>query len=256
MKKTKYLILSVLVVSFLFSSCRSKKEWVLERHTTVMIPIDASKEGLASEKMNRFISPYKKQLDKKMDVVLGQSAVAMEKGRPESLLSNWSADVYRELASDFLKKPVDMGVVNLGGLRADLPKGDITVRHIFQLMPFENELSIVWLKGSEIKELFDIFAKEDGQGISGATFEIKNRKAQNCKIGGKPIVDNQLYSVATNDYLASGNDRMVTFKKGSKRLDTNLKLREIFMQYVINQAKKGQKLNPKLDNRIVLIREK
>ncbi len=255
MKKTNYIFLTFGVVVLLFSSCAHKK-WELVRYTTDTIQIDASKDKLADSAMNALIIPYKKQLDKKMNVVIGKSAVEMTKGRPESLLSNWNAELYRVLCSQSLKKQVDMSVLNMGGLRAELPKGNITVRNVYQLMPFENELVILWLKGSQIKELFQIFAKEGGQGIAGASFEIKNKKAQNCKIGGKKINDNQLYSIATSDYLAAGNDRMVTLAEAQKRVDTHIMLRDAILEYIVDQTKKGKVLHPKLDKRIINLDKK
>ena len=68
-----------------------------------------------------------------------------------------------------------MSVVNMGSLRAPVLKGDITVGTIFQLMPFENELVILYLRGSEIIKLFNIFALEGGQGVGGCSFEIKQQ---------------------------------------------------------------------------------
>ena len=75
-------------------------------------------------------------------------------------------------------------------------------------MPFENELVIVWLKGDKLLELLQFFAKVGGEGISGLRMEIQNGKAANISIGGKPLNTDKLYSIATNDYLAGGNDKM------------------------------------------------
>ncbi len=250
MKRITFIFFITLFILTLFSSCVHKK-WELVKYTTDTIKIDASKDRLADSSMDALILPYKKQLDKKMDIVIGTSAQRMSKGLPESLLSNWNADLYQTLCSEYLKEQVDMGILNMGGLRAELPKGNITIRNIYQLMPFENELVILWLEGRQVKELFNIFAREGGQGIAGATFEIKNKKVQNCKIGGKSINDTQLYSIATSDYLAGGNDRMVTLAEAKKRVNTHIKLRDAIIEYIVEQTKKGKVLNASLDRRIV-----
>lgn len=243
---------SLVIVTLLFLSC-APKQWVLTETKTSRIPIDSTTEVLADKKMTDFIIPIKESLDKEMNQVIAQSAEEMRAGKPESLLSNWSADVYLAAASDYLKAPVDMAVVNLGSLRTSLQKGNITVGNIFQLMPFENELVILWLKGSEINKLLNIFALEGGQGLSGATMDIRDRKAVDCKIQGKPIDDDTLYSIATNDFLAGGNDRMIPLATPEKRVDTGLKIRNILMEYVIRENRNGRKIQSKLDGRIKVI---
>ena len=136
-----------------------------------------------------------------MDQIIGTSDEVMKAGKPESLLSNWNSDVYRIAAAEYLKEPVDMAVVNMGSLRSPLPAGNIRVRDIFQLMPFENELVILWLKGSEVNRLLGIFAKEGGQGVSGIRMEIKDEKPATILIGGQPVNPEKLYSILTNDQI-------------------------------------------------------
>ena len=146
-----------------------------------------------------------------------------------------------------------MAVVNMGSLRALLPKGDITVGNIFQLMPFENELVVLWLRGKDVKRLLDIFAAEGGQGVAGVRMQIKDGKAVNCTIQGKPIDDETLYSIATNDFLAGGNDRMIPLASPVKRVDPGLKIRNILMEYVIRETHEGRKIQSKLDGRISVL---
>lgn len=247
----KRYLLSILIVIGMFSC--SPKHWVLTNSESTFIPIDESTEMYADKKMQKFIEPYKQYLDKEMNQVIGESVEEMRAGKPESLLSNWNADVYLKSAADFAKQEIDMAVVNMGSLRAPIPKGDITVGSIFQLMPFENELVILWLKGSEVKKLLDIFALEGGQGISGVSMQIENEKATNCLIQGKPIINDQLYSIATNDFLAGGNDRMIPLATPVKRVDTGLKIRNILMEHVIRETQNGRKIKSMLDGRVKVL---
>lgn len=244
--KNKLLLILVVLGGF---SC-SPKQWSLLEVQTAAIPIDSSTEQIADPGMVAFIAPIKQSLDKEMNQVIGETVVEMRSGKPESLLSNWNADIYLKSASGFQKSPVDMAVVNMGSLRAPLPKGNLTVGNIFQLMPFENELVILWLKGSEVKKLLDIFALEGGQGIAGVRMEIRDGKATNCLIQGKPIEDEKLYSIATNDFLAGGNDRMIPLATPEKRVDTRLKIRNIIMEHVIRETQNGRKIQSQLDGRI------
>lgn len=241
-------ILFIFLVFFTFSC--TPKQWIVTDVKTSAIPIDSATETWADAGMNAYIAPIKQVLDKEMNQVIGQTTAEMRAGKPESLLSNWTSDVYLAAASEFMKSQVDLAVVNMGSLRMALPKGNVTVGNIFQLMPFENELVILWLKGSEVKKLLDIFALEGGQGVAGVKMEIKGGKAINCLIQGMPIEMNKLYSIATNDFLAGGNDRMIPLASPEKRMDTSLKIRNILMEYVIRETQNGRKIQSRLDGRI------
>ena len=101
-----------------------------------------------------------------MNLVIGVVVETMKGHAPESLLSNFSADVYREAATEFSGEKVDISMVNLGGLRTTVPAGNITVRKVFELMPFENELVIVWIKSYKLLELLQFFASVGGEYYS------------------------------------------------------------------------------------------
>jgi len=247
MKKSVYIILIIILTV----SCAPRR-WVMTGYKTSKIAIDATTDSLADKKMLAYILPIKQNLDKEMDQIVGVSKEEMKPGKPESLLSNWNSDVYRMYASEFLKEPVDMAVVNMGSLRSPLPAGNLTVRNIFQLMPFENELVILWLKGSEVIRLMEIFAKEAGQGVSGIRMDIINEKPENILIGGQPVDPEKIYSIATNDFLAGGNDRMIPLATPVKRVDTDLKIRNILMEYVIRENRNGRRIGSKLDGRITI----
>lgn len=245
MKKTILIILAGVILI----SCTPKK-WVLTSYSASKIAIDSSLDNIADKNMTAYIAPIKQKLDAEMNQIIGFSTVKMDVKKPESLLSNWNADVYKEAGTSFLKKPVDLAVVNLGGLRSTLPQGNLTVRNIFELMPFENELTLLWLKGSDIIDLMNIFALEGGQGVSGVRFEIKDKKAINITVDGKEVEKDAVYVVATSDFLAGGNDRMIPLTKAIKRVDTGLKLRNILMEKVIRETRNGNKIHSELDGRI------
>jgi len=246
----KSLFIALLSVSLL--AC-SPKTWQITQATSVKIPIDNKTELTVDKNYETYLQPIKQKIDAEMNVVIGQAAETMRGYAPESLLSNFSADVYKQAATDYRKQPVDIAIVNLGGLRTDVPAGDITVRKVFELMPFENELVVLWLKGDKLLELLQFFAKVGGEGVSGLRMEIQNGTAVNISIVGKPLETEKLYSIATNDYLAGGNDKMVQLALYEKRQNTGLKIRTILLDYIKNETKKGNKIQSKLDGRITPI---
>jgi len=242
-------ILFASLILFTSTSC-SHKTWTITQQTSERIPIDSSTEIIADKSYEAYLQPVKQKLDVQMNEVIGQVAETMKGHKPESLLSNFNADVYRQTASDKLGEKVDIAIVNLGGLRTEIQKGDITVRKVFELMPFENELVIVWLKGDKLYELLQFFAGIGGEGVSGLHMEIKEGKAVNISIDGKPLENEKLYSIATSDYLAGGNDKMVQLAMYEKRVNTGVKIRTILLDYIKSETAKGNKIQSQLDGRI------
>ena len=213
--------------------------------------MDSKTEVLADKEFKKFLEPYKTQLDKEMNEIIGIAPVNMPVHAPESLLSNFTADAFRQVASAYLKSPVDIAIVNLKGLRTQIPAGEITVSKVFELMPFENELVLLWLKGSDLNDLLQFFASIGGEGVSGLKMGIKNGKAVDVRVGGKPVDPAKDYIIATNDYLAEGNDGMSQLAKNDKRIDTGMKIREMLIDYIKNETSKGHKIESKRDGRII-----
>lgn len=218
-----------------------------------MIDINSKWDTHPDSSAVALLKPYKEEIDKMYDVI-GVSAEKMDRGRPESLLSNLVAEVIRQAAVKVQDTPADMGLVNIGGLRNILPAGNITEATIFEILPFENSLCVLTMKGVHMKALLASIASLDGEGVSGARMEItKDGKLLSCTIGGQPIDENKLYSVATIDYLADGNGSMDAFLQAEKReCPDGVTLRDLFIEYVKKQTAAGKKITSALDGRITV----
>lgn len=243
----KLIILYVLALTFV--AC-SPKTWQITDSSSTRIALGASTQSIADTSYISYLKPFKQTVDKEMNVVIGEAAETMRGHAPESLLSNFSADVYRQAASEALRQQIDIAIVNLGGLRTQIPAGTITLRKVFELMPFENELVVVWIKGDKLNDLLQFFAKVGGEGVSGLHMVIDNGKAVDISIGDNPLDVNKLYSIATNDYLAGGNDKMYQLAMYEKRVNTSIKVRNMLLQYIKNETQMGRKIQSKLDGRI------
>lgn len=87
----------------------------------------------------------------------------------------------------------------------------MTVGGVLLVFPFDNRISLVDLKGSDLRELMDIMARQQGNGVSTNVNAVMAPDFSRCvevTIDGKPIDDNRTYRVATIDYLLGGNDNM------------------------------------------------
>lgn len=196
--------------------------------------------------------PYKIKLDAEMNKVIGYSTVALTKQSmlPESLLGNFFADAALHQARK-LVPTIDFAVpTTKGGLRNEIAKGNITVSNIFELMPFENELVLYNLKGTDALALLTFVAKTNGQPVAGLRMNIKDGKPENILISGEPFDINKNYQVLTSDYLASGGDGTVGFATPIKKQVLNFKIRDALLKEVNELHAAGKTINAKLDGRI------
>jgi 2',3'-cyclic-nucleotide 2'-phosphodiesterase (5'-nucleotidase family) len=179
----------------------------------------------------------------------------MDRGAPESLLSNLVADVLRQSAAAVTGHPADLGIVNMGGLRNVLTQGDITVGDVYEILPFENSLCVLTMQGTALRKLFTDIAKSGGQGLSGARLRIGKAGALlEATVGGQPIDDARSYTLATIDYLADGNDGMPSFTLAqSRECPAGATLRSLFMKYVEAQTAAGKTITSQLEGRITVV---
>ncbi len=217
------------------------------------IVIDSTYDILSDNSLQVYLEPYRLKVEETMNEVIGVASETMTAHKPESLLSNWSSDVLLKAANELSDKRVDMAIMNLGGLRCAIPQGNILLRKTFELMPFENELVILTLAGSDLLELCDLFAAKGGEGVSGLRFGIKDGKAIYANINWRYVSRYRTYTIATSNYLAEGNDGMEPLAKCIQKVNTGKKLRDIFREFILEESKQGREIQSKLDKRIAII---
>ena len=198
----------------------------------------------------KVIEPYKQKLDKEMNQKISHTSVDLTKQGDNSNLGNLLADYTFEGADTWTKKNlnknVDAALINIGGIRTTIGKGDILLKSIFEVMPFENEVIIVKMKGSDLQGLFDYYAKTQvNNPVSHLYIETNNGQLTQSLINGKPVNSDQDYYIATSDYLALGGDNMKFFSKGES-ISTGIRLRDLFIEYF----KKTSEVVPNTDVRL------
>ncbi len=196
--------------------------------------------------MNKTIKPYSDKILETMNEVLIHSDTVFETGKPEGLLGNLIADImydyYTKYAILMSSPKADFCIINNGGLRTSLYKGDITLGTIYSLMPFDNELVLIKLPGKAVKELFDYLINIGGQPISNANISNLNPDKIEIIVGKELFDEKKDYYILTSDYLANGNDQMVFFKANTERININARMRDI----IINYLKKLYQVNSKI----------
>lgn len=227
------------------------KSYQLTERKSVNVPVADTTTDPAS---NKIIAPFKQKLDAEMNKVIGYTEAAMEKNYPEGVLGNYVADLMlfqaRHYFGDSLNESNTFTLINNGGLRTALPKGDVTKGKIFELMPFENEMVVCKLKGEYIPEVHQYLKIKNGQPVSGNVKVILNSTGEdNFLINNKKVDRNAYYYIITSDYLSAGGDNMEFFKKASVTV-TDLKLRDLILKHIDYTTSLRLPISAKLDGRV------
>lgn len=185
--------------------------------------------------MVEIIAPYKQKLDTQMNQKVSYTSVELNKVGDNSNLGLILSDYLFEGANDWAKKNgierVDASILNIGGIRNNIGAGDILLRHIFEVMPFENEMVIIKMKGEDIQGIFDYYEKnQKNNPVSHLYIEVEKGKLKNALINGEFPQSDKEYYIATSDYLAQGGDSMYFFAKG-EMIKTGITLRDLFIEY-------------------------
>jgi 2',3'-cyclic-nucleotide 2'-phosphodiesterase (5'-nucleotidase family) len=226
----------IFLTLFLIVSCGKQNYKVSKIEGKRITITDKEKQD---PKIENYIKPYREHINKDLDSVLAYCPETLDKsiGKWQTTIGNLMADVTLQRGNSVFmareKKNIDLCILNHGGIRSIFPKGNVTARTAFQIMPFENSLVVIALKGEQILELVDYFiATKKPHPLSGITFTIgKDNVAKNILIQGKPVEKESIYYVATNDYLSNGGDNMNFFKKGTQKFNLDYKLRNILIDY-------------------------
>lgn len=233
-------------------SC-SRQQYMVTRIDAQRYPVMQNTALVQDQKVNQLVASYKGLLDQEMNQVIGVSAQDMTYGRPESLLTNLTSDVILQYANTILHRNFDLSFMNVHGHRANLAKGNITVGNIYEIYSFENTLAIVKLKGSDLLEAFDSYARLGGAGVSSTVkLIIRDKKVKDVKVNGKLVEKDKIYTIVTLDYLADGNDGLQALKKATEVSNTDIILRDVMMDYIEQQTAEGKEITSQLDGRITI----
>ncbi len=217
-----------------FASCGSPE---LSRYTSRnAFVVDAHPQ---TSGIDTLIEPYRTSMQEFMGTVVGFTDSSFEKYGPESPLGNLIADMVFDAGLFYAaKRPVadlDLSnticLLNFGGLRSEIQIGPITRRQIYELMPFDNALSIVCLSPDSVNSMLNYLDGCSGQPVSNARL-ILGENTRSLEVGGERFSPLKKLYVITSDYLADGGDEMSFFSNHTVRYDSGLLIRDIIFEYV------------------------
>jgi 2',3'-cyclic-nucleotide 2'-phosphodiesterase/3'-nucleotidase len=170
----------------------------------------------------------------------------------ESLIGSLVADAMRAEAR------VDVAMQNSGGLRADLPEGDVTVGAIYEVMPFDNTLFTLDLTADQIRQVLEEgLANGRVTQVSGIRYWFDTTRPRGDRVtllaeaNGHPLDPTFHYRVVVNNFMATGGDNYDTLMKGRHREDTGINVRDALERYVVARAaENGGVLDYRGDERV------
>jgi len=202
------------------------------------------------QKMEELVTPFRQRMGEEIQEVIGEAAGVFSKAVPEGTLGNFAADAMLWAANRASQDSVHLAMTNNGGLRVPIGAGPITLGHMYELMPFENMLSVLVLSGAQVRTLCNELAEMRGEPIAGFTFQIVAEgdgwKARDIRVGGEPVDAEARYRLVTNVDLAKGGGTLTPIHSPLARQDLPVLLRDAFIEYI---RFKGT-IEPALDGRI------
>ena len=197
------------------------------RSTTRLVDLWPDEVG-SDPAMAKLVAKLAGEVSAIYDVVVATAAAPLLRNQGgESALGDWMTDCERDWAG------ADLALQNGGGIRTDIPAGPVTLRQIFDVMPFDNRMVKLVMKGKDVKSILD-----HGVGmariaqVSGATVSFhrkapEGKRIESATIAGRDLVDSSTYTVATFDFLVQGGDGYTAFDSAASKDFTKTKLRDV-----------------------------
>ena len=228
------------------------------------VPVDSSIPDDPS--VNQMLVVYSPKV-RELDAVIGSLKGELRKGgMGAGSIGNFVSDGMRWQAGLKLGRPVDLAIINGGGLRRNaIGEGELRARDIFELLPFENALTIVELTGEQLVRLLKLLvANREAQSGARIVYFTKADKTSEIDIlklrtpGGEKDVDPQAtYRIVTIDYIVNrGGDISTVLRQGKPAEPLGITLRDAIMAYVKSETAAGRTIRPNLDGRFWLDRAK
>jgi 2',3'-cyclic-nucleotide 2'-phosphodiesterase (5'-nucleotidase family) len=185
--------------------------------------------------------------------VIGYSTRAMSATYPESALSNWFIDILIRKTEQLSGKKVHIGITNFGGIRVDMPQGDIILDDMLSMFPFKNYLAYVEHTGKQIRTILEGMAADRFQVLGGVKVVADGGKLVSVEIDGEPLDDEKVYGMATISFLLSGGDGLSLGNDAlSVTVFENEDIIDAVLEYVHGETAAGRPIEYEADGRVVV----
>lgn len=185
--------------------------------------------------------------------VIAYSTEEMVSGYPESALSNWFVDILMDKVERLAGKKVDIGIVNFGGIRIDMPKGEVILDDMLSMFPFKNQLVYVEQSGQQIRAILEGMAARRFQVLGGVRVVAEDGRLVSAEIGGEPLQDDKVYGLATISFLLGGGDGL-SLDHNALSITTfdDVDVIDAILEHVYAETAAGRPIEYKTDGRVTV----
>ena len=237
---TKSASYALLVVILFAVSCNTTYKAESVHYSNYKIQQSISSNPIT---ITAIMKPYADSVKKLVEQVIGHNESKLERKRQGNTLGYFIADAYLEMARQKVDPDIDAAFMNSGGIRLpDLAVGPVTQGKLYELMPFDNLMVILKMKGNLLRQYLDTLVATEGVIQAGITMQVVNKTTQQILVAGKPLDLNADYTIVHSDYVVINTNLLKTID----RKTTSYLLRDAIIDYVKfnnNQGKKIQVLN-------------
>lgn len=188
--------------------------------------------------------------------VIGYSSQAMTTAYPESALSNWFIDILIRKTEELSGKKVHIGITNFGGIRVDMPQGDIILDDMLSMFPFKNYLAYVEHTGKEIRAVLESMAEGRFQILGGVKVVADGGKLVSVEIDGEPLDDEKVYGMATISFLLNGGDGLALQNNAlSVTVFEDVPIIDAVLEHVAAETAAGRPIEYSTDGRVTVMND-
>ncbi|MCM1337497.1 MAG: bifunctional metallophosphatase/5'-nucleotidase [Candidatus Amulumruptor caecigallinarius] len=213
--------------------------------TEKLISVDKRLDDRINPATAKLIEPYRQGVDSLMNVRIGTTAGAFP--LEKTGLVNLASDMVMTIGRELTGKPMDLSIMNVGGVRSGWGKGTLTKGQVINTFPFDNRVRVLEIKGRDLQDAFDVMAARGGDGVSAnvdAVYDPKTGKCTSITISGKPLDVDATYLLATIDYLANGGDYMSSLTRANTLATSDVVLYDDFIRLISTPPLNGTPLMP------------
>ena len=120
--------------------------------------------------------------------------------------------------------------INFGSIRSSFKQGKVTLGHVYEIMPFDNGVSVLKISKQKVNEMIQYLKEVNGQPISNISIKFQDEKGE-YNVGTSEI-KHDFYYVITSDYLAGGGDKMNFLLSPVERWDTGILIRDVLVNKI------------------------
>ncbi len=224
-----------------------------------MVRMDSTWDSKVDPILQQYVDIKHQQLEDMINVVIGRSNRELVSFSPESPLSNFLTTTLLERAPKYVDDPLfaqcDISMLNFGGIRSNIPSGDVRIADIYDVSPFDNNLAFLQIKGSELRKALKRFTDKKNAPMAGVQMTYRNGRPVKILVQNEPLDDQKLYRLVTVDFIAKGGDSLISDIRFEKTVYSNVIFRDFLIEEIKDMNQNGIILDGQLEGRVSIERQ-